>query len=62
MATEVTEICQRIGVADVCRERVTKAEVSEAITFHNLKALKDGMENSKKISELRNTDMRNRVS
>ena len=58
LTKEVKEICQEIGIADICSEEVVEEEVEEAISVHHLKSLKKEMESKWKCRNLINTDMR----
>ena len=59
---EVKQICEEIGIADICKTEVVEEEIEEAITTHHLKALKKEMEDKEKCDELVNVDLRKPMS
>ena len=58
LASEVQEICLEVGLRDACTEYVSRKEAFEAITFHNMKVVKEEMEAKapKKLKHMRKLD------
>ena len=58
LASEVQEICLKVGLPDACKQYINRKEACEAITFHNMKVVKEEMEAKapKKLKQMRNLD------
>ena len=58
LAKEVSDICQTVGLPDVNYYRVEKKKVQEMIFFNHYKDLKEELEKSKKMEEVKHQDYR----
>ena len=57
LAREATQICSKIGFPDIITNKITKAEIKEAIFWSNYESLKDEMAPLKKLQRLVNEDL-----
>ena len=57
LALEAREICQEVGLPDVCEGKVSKGEVKATIAAHHLATLKEEMEGKKKCASLLQSDL-----
>ena len=53
---EVREICQELGIPDINEEVVLKCEVKKAIERHHMEDMKEKLEKSKKLADLKYDD------
>ena len=58
LITEVAEICQRVGLPNVCETDVNREKVEEAMVNHHLLDIKKEMEPLSKLNKMRNQNTR----
>ena len=58
LATEVEEICHKIGLGNINEMEVTKAEICDAIEMHGYKEMKEEMEGKEKLKDIRHGNFR----
>ena len=54
LTTEVAEICQRVGLPNLCETDVNREKMEEAVVNHHLLEIKKEMEPLSKLSKIRN--------
>ena len=58
LASEVTQICKIIGIADVNRHMVSKEKIKEAVFYHHYQDLEDNIKKYKKLEGIKHQDFR----
>ena len=58
LTTEVSEICQLVGLPDACYEYIHRKAVVDAIEIHHMKEVKEQMEPLSKMQVLKLGDTR----
>ena len=56
LATEVSHICQKIGIQDVNRNVVQLEKIKEAVVYHHYKDLKENINKYKKLQSVKHQD------
>ena len=55
---EATEICESIGLPDVCRKNVSKQEIQEAVFYDKYEELKQEVASFEKLETIKNYSLR----
>ena len=56
LTKEVEEICQLVGLPNVCSQPLGRKEVEEAMVLHHLKEIKEEMAPLSKMAKIRTQD------